>query len=105
MEQSSHNQPGSDDPEEVSPVARGVAWYSHAMTISMEMVVPGAVGIWLDRQFGTGHVCALVGFLLGITVSLWHLFRLTLVRQEDMPGRGTRPDSAKPSPKPKPPKS
>ncbi|MBX7165679.1 MAG: AtpZ/AtpI family protein [Pirellulales bacterium] len=74
-------------PDDESAVARGIAWYSVALTISSEMVVPGVIGIGLDRYFGTQNWCALVGFLLGIVVSMWHLLRLSIEGTKGMPGR------------------
>lgn len=99
MSSQPENKPPGDEADEATSVAKGIAWYSHAMTISLEMVVPGVAGIWLDRQLGTGHWCALVGFVLGITVSMWHLMKLALSGPQSMPGRPSKGSGQKPGAK------
>jgi F0F1-type ATP synthase assembly protein I len=47
------------------------------MTISLEMVLPGLAGYWLDQKFGTKALFMLVGFALGGTLAFWHLLHLT----------------------------
>jgi hypothetical protein len=46
------------------------------MTISLEMVVPGLVGYWLDQRLGTKAILTVVGFALGTTLGMWHLIRI-----------------------------
>ena len=46
------------------------------MTISLEMVVPGLVGYWLDQKLGTKALLTVVGFGLGTTVGIWHLIQI-----------------------------
>lgn len=46
------------------------------MTISLEMVLPGIVGYWLDLQLGTRVVFMLVGFAIGMYVALRHLLQI-----------------------------
>ena len=64
-------------PEDRSPLAEASAWASRIMTISAEMVVPGLIGLWLDRWLGTWFLLALAGFAGGLTLGIWHLIRLT----------------------------
>ena len=52
-------------------------WVSRIMTISLEMVLPGMVGLWLDRRTGTLPLLTIIGFGLGMTTAIWHLLRLT----------------------------
>jgi len=59
-----------------SALANGMAWATRAMTVSLEMVVPGAIGIWLDRYFGTVVLFALLGFAGGLSLAIWHLVRI-----------------------------
>ena len=47
------------------------------MVVSLEMVLPGLAGYWLDLQLGTKVLFMLVGFALGCTAAAAHLIRLT----------------------------
>jgi len=46
------------------------------MTVSLEMVIPGVVGIGLDRYFGTLMLFTLLGFAGGLSLAIWHLVRI-----------------------------
>lgn len=58
-------------------MAKAVAWSSEAISIAVEMVVPGLVGLWIDRKLGTVLVFLVLGVALGMTLALFHLVRLT----------------------------
>ena len=45
--------------------------------ISLEMVLPGLIGFWIDRQLGTVMVFLVLGVILGMTTGMIHLVRLT----------------------------
>jgi F0F1-type ATP synthase assembly protein I len=45
-------------------------------TIALEMVVPGVIGLWIDRQLGTVLVFLVLGVALGMTTGVIHLVRL-----------------------------
>ena len=60
-----------------SPMAKASAWATRIMTISLEMVLPGLAGVWLDRRLGTKVVFTLAGFAFGITSAMVHLVHLT----------------------------
>ena len=62
---------------ERSPMAIGSDWAARIMTISLEMVLPGLVGVWVDGLLGTMIVFTLAGFALGITAAIYHLIHLT----------------------------
>ena len=47
------------------------------MTVSLEMVLPGLAGYWLDTRLGTKFVFMLIGFAVGGTAALMHLLHLT----------------------------
>ena len=51
-------------------------WISRLTTVTMEIVLPGLLGHWLDRRWGTGFL-ALVGFGLGLVCGMQHLLRMT----------------------------
>ena len=59
------------------PLAQAAAWASRVMTVALEMVLPGLIGIWIDRKLGLKAACTLAGFGLGFSVALWHLLKLT----------------------------
>jgi hypothetical protein len=46
------------------------------MAVSLEMVLPGLGGEWLDRRLGTGFL-VIVGFTLGILAGVSHLLVMT----------------------------
>ena len=50
-------------------------WVSRVFAISLEMVLPGLLGQWLDNKFNTRFL-VLIGFALGISLAIWHLTRL-----------------------------
>jgi hypothetical protein len=47
------------------------------MVVSLEMVLPGLAGYWLDEALGTKVLFMLAGFALGGTAASVHLIRLT----------------------------
>ena len=51
-------------------------WISRLTTVTMEIVLPGLLGHWLDRRWGTGFL-ARVGFGLGLVCGMQHLLRMT----------------------------
>ncbi len=64
-------------PDDRSPMARGMEWVTRIMTISLEMVLPGLAGYWLDQKLHTVALFMLVGFALGCTAAVLQLIRLT----------------------------
>ena len=64
-------------PDGRSPAARAAEWASRIMTISLEMVVPGLAGYWLDTKLGTKFVLMLAGFAIGFAAAMKHLLYLT----------------------------
>lgn len=46
------------------------------ISVALEMVVPGLIGLWIDRQLGTVMVFLVLGVALGMGVGLFHLVRL-----------------------------
>ena len=66
-----------DSNEDRSAMAVAMAWASQITAISVEMVLPGLGGLWLDRKFNTTPLLTLLGFALGLTAAIWHLIRIT----------------------------
>ena len=71
-------EPGDDR----SPLAAALAWSSAIVTISLEMVIPGLIGYWLDQRLGTQVLFVLLGFAAGMVVFIWQLMRLTSGRKD-----------------------
>lgn len=63
-------------PDDRPPLALAVEWVSRITTVSLEMVVPGVVGYWLDHRWQT-HFLAPLGFVFGVVAGMWHLLRMT----------------------------
>jgi hypothetical protein len=66
----------NDLPTKRDPMALAMEWVAKITTVSLEMVLPGVFGQWLDSKWGTGFL-ALAGFALGIAVGMWHLLQMT----------------------------
>ena len=58
-------------------MAVAMQWASRIMTVSMEMVLPGLGGLWIDGRLGTTPLMTVVGFAVGLTMGIWHLIRMT----------------------------
>jgi len=72
---SSPCQPNS--PDDRSPAARAAQWSSRIMMVSLEMVLPGLAGYWLDGKLGTKVLFMLIGFALGGFAAIKHLIAMT----------------------------
>ena len=68
----------SSSPEPLKPHSMAVAmeWVSRITVVSLEMVLPGLAGQWLDQRWGTQFL-ALLGFACGISGAMWHLIVMT----------------------------
>jgi hypothetical protein len=64
-------------PDERSPIAIASQWVSRIVTVSLEMVVPGLLGLWVDMRLGTKGLFTLIGFIGGSVTAMWHLLRMT----------------------------
>ena len=79
--------------DERPPLVVALEWVGKITTVALVMVVPGIIGTWLDKQWGTEFL-ALAGFALGLGVGIWHLLILTGTGNTK---RAKRPDSEKPT--------
>ena len=68
-------------------MAVAMEWVSRIITVSLEMVLPGLGGEWLDRRWGTSPLLLLLGLAIGLSLGVWQLIRMT--RSGNM-GRGKR---------------
>jgi len=67
-------------PEKRPPLAEAMAWVSRIMAVSLEMVLPGLAGLWLDDRIGTRFLM-FIGFGLGFTAGMVHLLAMTKSNQ------------------------
>jgi len=51
-------------------------WSSRITTISLEMIIPPAIGYWLDQRWNTRVLCLIVGAILGFTTAFLSLLKL-----------------------------
>lgn len=58
-------------------MAIAAQWSTRIMTVALEMVAPGLVGLWIDNKLGSKFVFALLGFATGLTLAIVHLLRMT----------------------------
>ncbi|MGB6044918.1 MAG: hypothetical protein WBF93_17315 [Pirellulales bacterium] len=63
-------------------MAKAMAWAARVMTISIEMVLPGVLGLWFDNLLGTKVPFTLLGFAGGLTFAIWHLLKMTGVKKK-----------------------
>ncbi len=59
-----------------SATAKAAEWASRIMTISLEMVLPGLAGYWLDGVLGTKVVFMLIGFAAGALIAFKQLLAI-----------------------------
>lgn len=83
------------------PVAEAMKWATRATTIAAEMVLPGLAGQWADQRLGTSFL-TLLGFVLGLSMALWHLILLAREAEQARLAKLNLPDpspaeDAKPS--------
>jgi hypothetical protein len=81
-------------PQDRPPMAVALDWVTRITTVALEMVLPGLVGLWLDRRWGTSFI-GLVGFAIGMILGFWHLLLIT--RSVRNGGPRSKPPAAKDS--------
>ena len=50
-------------------------WGAQISTISLGMVLPALIGVWLDRLFGTVVLFVILGVILGMALGFWQLIK------------------------------
>jgi hypothetical protein len=64
-------------------LAKAYGLASLGLTVAIGMVVPGLLGVWLDRTLGTKVLFTVLGFAVGMT---WGVIQLSrLARPKDGP--------------------
>jgi F0F1-type ATP synthase assembly protein I len=88
-----------ETPDDRPPTVRGMEWASRVTAISLEMVLPGLGGSWIDGKLGTSPLLLILGVVLGMTIGLMQLVRLGAESQRDQarkPGGTGKPDEDAP---------
>lgn len=78
----------SQPADDRSAQAIAYEWAARVMTISLEMVVPGLLGYWLDQRLGTKAVFLLCGFALGAVLAGTALAKIARQRVRPKAERG-----------------
>jgi F0F1-type ATP synthase assembly protein I len=68
--------PPDDSQDGRSAAAIAYAWAWRVIAISLEMVVPGLAGYWIDMRLGTKALFMILGFVAGMTLAILHLVRI-----------------------------
>ena len=63
-------------------------WAAQASVIALEMVIPAAIGVGLDRLLGTVVLFAILGAVLGMTLGFWQLIKIALHQTENPQNNG-----------------
>ena len=74
-------------PDDRPPMVEAMSWVSRVTTVTMEIVLPGLLGGWFDRRWGTKFL-ALVGFGLGLVCGIQHLLVMTRMQDPSVPPTG-----------------
>jgi ATP synthase protein I len=73
--------------DDQSPLALAYQWSARITSISLELLLPMLLGLWLDRRWGTLPLLLIVGVILGFLTAT-----LSLLRLAKPPGSGRPPD-------------
>lgn len=60
----------ADSPDDRPPLSVALVWTSRITSVSLEMVLPGLAGYWVDKKLGTVAVFLFVGVVLGFILGL-----------------------------------
>jgi ATP synthase protein I len=75
-----------------SSMAMAMVWSSRVTTISLEMALPGVLGIWLDSRWGTSPILTVLGVIAGFSLGMLSLIKLAGMPQEPVERRGDSSD-------------
>jgi F0F1-type ATP synthase assembly protein I len=64
----------ADDP---SVLVKAYEWATRIIVISLEMVLPGVVGYWIDQRLGTVCLFLVIGLIIGSFAAMRHLLQMT----------------------------
>jgi F0F1-type ATP synthase assembly protein I len=83
-------------PDDRAAFARAMELATLVTTIGLEMVVPSAIGYWLDQRLGSKPAFTVLGVVLGMTVGIWHAIRLGAELAGKSGNRGDREEEESP---------
>ncbi len=69
------------------PDPKELARYYSLAQVGLEMVVPIALGVWLDSRFGLMPWCTVAGVVVGLVGGMAHL--LVMLKRFEKPGPPT----------------
>ncbi len=81
-----------DEEDQRTLIAKAWGWGYQATTISMEMVVPALLGLWLDRRLGTLPAFLILGAIFGMVAGMIHLLGFARHVGEQGKGKSSKPD-------------
>ena len=83
-------------PDNRPPMAAAMRWVSTATTVSLEMVLPAVLGVWLDKRLDTSPWLTVIGAVLGLGLGMSHLLKIagsSATRQESSTETTADPES------------
>jgi hypothetical protein len=65
-------------PDDRSAMSLAYAWATRIIAVAITLIVPALVGAWIGQKFGTAWtiVLLIVGFMLGVTGSVFQLMQI-----------------------------
>ena len=75
-------------PHDPTPIVVAYQWAARIISLSITMVVPGLLGVWVDGRLGTKVVFTLVGFAAGMAYAGWQLIRMTARPKQNQDAQG-----------------
>jgi hypothetical protein len=68
--------PVTEQRDDRSPLALAYQWSARITSISLELLLPMLIGLWLDQRWGTLPLLLIVGVILGFVTATLSLLRL-----------------------------
>ena len=65
-----------DENDDRPPMVVGMHWVQQITSIALEMALPAALGVYLDKRWGTGPWLLALGAVFGFLAALWNLMAL-----------------------------
>lgn len=80
----------AEPPVKRSAIQRAAFWTGRVTNAGLQMVIPGLIGHWIDRQLGTQVLFTMVGFAGGMVLAIRGLIGLSHSLNERMQEEGSR---------------
>ena len=75
--------PVTKSSDDRSAIAQAWAWSSQITAVALQMVLPGLVGLWIDRCLGTVMLFLVLGVIFGVVSGILHLLRLAKAFEDE----------------------